>query len=86
MSKVDETGDISANISLINKKTKPNNFSKLTNLRIIQKQLVYVIGLSYNYAFNEVKKTYLKLTKNKIFSLFQTSSFSDNTEKSRNWL
>lgn len=55
MSQVDETGDISANISLINKKARPNNFSKLTNLRIIQKQLVYVIGLSYNYAFNEVK-------------------------------
>lgn len=55
MSKVDdETGDISLNISLLNKKSKSNNFSKLTNLRIIQKQLVYVIGLSYNYAFNEV--------------------------------
>jgi len=51
MSKVEETGDISLSI---NKKSRTNNFSKLTNLRIIQKQLVYVIGLSYNYAFKEV--------------------------------
>lgn len=60
MSKVDETGDISSSLNLGNKKGRTNNFSKLTNLRIIQKQLVYVIGLSYNYAFNEVF-SYLKI-------------------------
>jgi len=56
MSIDDETGDITSNISLlINKKARTNSFSQLTNLRIIQKQLVYVIGLSYNFAFNKVK-------------------------------
>jgi len=55
MSKVDETGDISSSIFFSYKKEKIKNISKLTNLRIIQKQLVYVIGLSSNYAFNEVK-------------------------------
>ena len=36
-------------------KKKSKNFSKLSNMRIIQKQLVYVIGLSQDYAFKEVK-------------------------------
>jgi hypothetical protein len=31
------------------------SFLKNSNLRIIQKQLVYVIGLSANLAFKEVK-------------------------------
>lgn len=30
------------------------NFSKMSNMRVIQKHLVYVIGLSANLAFKEV--------------------------------
>jgi hypothetical protein len=30
-------------------------FQKLSNLRIIQRQLVYVIGLSHSLAFKDVK-------------------------------
>ncbi len=55
MSKVEETGDIYISLNTLNKKSKMNNFSKLSNLRIIQKKLVYVIGLSYNIYFKEVK-------------------------------
>lgn len=56
MSKVDETGDIKTVLpnNNSNKNTRHHNFVKLSNLRIIQKKLVYVIGLSYRYAFNEV--------------------------------
>lgn len=40
-----------------NKKHKNdvNSFNALSNLRIIQRQLVYVIGLSQNLAFKDVK-------------------------------
>jgi len=47
-----------------NKQVKPNsikkpivNLSKLQNVRIIQKHLVYVIGLSSNISSEKVKNT-----------------------------
>ena len=48
MSIVEETGDevILNNFS--------NTISKLSNIRIMQKQLVYIVGLPYDYAFNKV--------------------------------
>lgn len=50
--------DNSAEKSKLQNKTKtpPQNMSKLTNARIIQKHLVYVIGLSSSLANKEVKK------------------------------
>lgn len=74
MSKVDETGDINSTLSNLIKKNRFNNFNKLSNLRIIQKQLVYVIGLSFNYAFKEV--SYFLL-----FSLYQILNILANTEE-----
>jgi hypothetical protein len=41
--------------SLLKSKTPPQNLSKLTNARIIQKHLVYVIGLSSNLANKDVR-------------------------------
>jgi hypothetical protein len=61
MSKVeDKTVDTIGTVTVCStklQKAKKNkkNFSKLTNIRIIQKQLVYVIGLSQDYAFKNVK-------------------------------
>lgn len=52
MSKVEVTGD---NHSFsVNTKRNSKGYSKMANMRIIQKQLVYVIGLSANLAFKEV--------------------------------
>ena len=55
MSKVEETVDNNVFKKILpkNKKHK-STFMKMTNLRIIRKQLVYVIGLSANIAFREV--------------------------------
>jgi hypothetical protein len=36
------------------KKKFTDNFTKMSNMRVIQKQLVYVIGLSANLAFKDV--------------------------------
>jgi hypothetical protein len=44
------------NMKLTKTKKIKKNYSKMTNLRIIQKQLVYVIGLSKEYAFKDVNK------------------------------
>ena len=41
-----------------NGRGKPYNYYKLSNLRIIQKKLVYVIGLSTEMANKEVRLTY----------------------------
>ena len=49
MTTVEETGDF----LILN--NNPNNFNNLSNMRIIQKQLVYIVGLPYEYAFNKVK-------------------------------
>jgi hypothetical protein len=38
----------------------PADFEKLSNARIIQKQLVYVIGLPASLAFKDVSKFFLK--------------------------
>lgn len=35
-----------------------DNFTKMSNMRVIQKHLVYVIGLSANLAFKEVKNLF----------------------------
>jgi len=64
MSIVEETGD-SHNINYI---SNSFNINKLSNTRIIQKQLVYIVGLSYEYAFNKVKKS------NKIYSNLKFSA------------
>ena len=45
-------------------KTPPHNLSKLTNARIIQKHLVYVIGLSSSLANKDVTP-YLNLVTSK---------------------
>ncbi len=65
MSKVEETEDKNETVyynyqnrnrytSIIKKKINMNYY-KMSNLRIIQKKLVYVIGLSSAIAFREVK-------------------------------
>jgi hypothetical protein len=56
MSKVEETVDNSVFKKILPKNSKKHKstFMKMTNMRIIQKQLVYVIGLSANIAFREV--------------------------------
>ena len=38
----------------ITKKKFQDTFGKMSNMRVIQKQLVYVIGLSANLAFKDV--------------------------------
>jgi hypothetical protein len=38
----------------VSKKKFTDNFTKMSNMRVIQKQLVYVIGLSANLAFKDV--------------------------------
>ena len=44
-----------------NGRGQPYNYYKLSNLRIIQKKLVYVIGLSTEMANKEVKLTYVNV-------------------------
>ena len=42
-----------------NKKKLTNNQTKMINMRVIQKQLVYVIGLSSALAYKDVKYFYM---------------------------
>lgn len=49
MSMVEETKDKPIFNFFSNK-----NFNKFCKTRIIQKQLVYIVGLPYEYAFNKV--------------------------------
>jgi hypothetical protein len=49
MSMVEETKDKPKINSFSNE-----NFNKFCKIRIIQKQLVYIVGLPYEYAFNKV--------------------------------
>jgi hypothetical protein len=60
MSIVEKTGDIISN-------TK--NHNKLINTRIIRKELVYIIGLSYDLSFNRVNYFYFFFKKNILFML-----------------
>jgi hypothetical protein len=53
---VDTKGTVTGSGNSLQKvKKSKKNFSKLTNMRIIQKQLVYVIGLSQDFAFKDVR-------------------------------
>jgi len=49
------------NYNKFNGRGQPYNYYKLSNLRIIQKKLVYVIGLSTEMAHKEVKLTYINI-------------------------
>lgn len=54
MSIVEETGDRHIKNISFQQNSNLMNFNKLSNTRIIQKQLVYIVGLPYEYAFNKV--------------------------------
>jgi hypothetical protein len=86
MSKVEETGDNQRlefynrqqySYNKFNGRIQPFNYYKMSNLRIIQKKLVYVIGLSSDLANRDVN--YNLLTK---FSPNCTNTnILDNTAK-----
>ena len=83
MSKVEETREsfFSSNIGKKIKRKFNMSYPKMTNMRIIQKKLVYVIGLSANLAFKDVN---LKLKFINRFNLINMN-ISDSMEKYKNW-